>query len=260
MIYSNEFIKKLTQFGLNSYEAKIWIALLSQGVSTAGELSDIANVPRSRSYDVLESLEKKGFIMQKIGKPIKYVSLPPEEVLDRVKKQITEQAQKQAEQMDELKGSEMLNQLNTLHTEGVELVEPADLSGSLRSRGSIYNQIVLAIKEAEEEILLMTTANEFTHILQYAHTELEHAHKRGVIIHVIIHGSLQEKPSFIQIHQTQEVHARFIVVDKKQLIFMLLPEDKIHTAYDVGIWINTPYFSQALADVFEMAFPKLKNV
>ncbi|RJQ17958.1 hypothetical protein C4573_00830, partial [Candidatus Woesearchaeota archaeon] len=57
MIVQQDFVKKLKDFGLNSYEVKIWTALLSRGVSTAGELSDIANVPRSRSYDVLESLE-----------------------------------------------------------------------------------------------------------------------------------------------------------------------------------------------------------
>jgi len=66
MIVGKEFLTKLKDFGINSYEAKIWTALLSRGVSTAGELSDIANVPRSRSYDVLESLEKKGFVIMKI--------------------------------------------------------------------------------------------------------------------------------------------------------------------------------------------------
>ena len=72
MIVKDEFLNKLRRFfGLNLYEVKIWTALLSRGVSTAGELSDIGNVPRSRAYDVLESLEKKGFIIMKIDKPIK---------------------------------------------------------------------------------------------------------------------------------------------------------------------------------------------
>ena len=62
MIVDQDFLNKIKDFGLNSYEAKLWVALLSRGVSTAGELSDIASVPRSRTYDVLESLEKKGFI------------------------------------------------------------------------------------------------------------------------------------------------------------------------------------------------------
>lgn len=89
MIVKEEFLSKLRRyFGLNLYEVKIWTALLSRGVSTAGELSDIANVPRSRSYDVLESLEKKGFVVMKVGKPIKYLAVSPKEVVERVKKNL----------------------------------------------------------------------------------------------------------------------------------------------------------------------------
>ena len=87
MIVKDELLSKLRRyFDLNLYEVKLWVSLLSRGVSTAGELSDIADVPRSRSYDVLESLEKKGFVVMKLGKPIKYIAIPPGEVVDRVKK------------------------------------------------------------------------------------------------------------------------------------------------------------------------------
>ena len=85
-----ETIKKVRLFGLNTYESKLWTALLSRGISTAGELSDIANVPRSRSYDVLESLEKKGFVATKYEKPIKYLAIPPKGVLENIKKRIGE--------------------------------------------------------------------------------------------------------------------------------------------------------------------------
>ena len=89
MIVKDDFIKKLKNaFDLNIYEVKIWTALLSKGVSSAGELSDISNVPRSRSYDILESLEKKGFVIMKLGKPIKYITVDPKEVLERVKKNV----------------------------------------------------------------------------------------------------------------------------------------------------------------------------
>jgi len=86
MIVEKKILSKLKDFGLNSYESKVWVALLSRGVSTAGELSDIANVPRSRSYDVLESLEKKGFVVMKLGKPIKYIAVPPPEAIERLKR------------------------------------------------------------------------------------------------------------------------------------------------------------------------------
>ena len=63
MIVGEQFLSKLKHFGLNSYQAKLWTALLSRGVATAGELSDISNVPRSRAYDVLQSLAEKGFVV-----------------------------------------------------------------------------------------------------------------------------------------------------------------------------------------------------
>ena len=45
MIVQEEFLKKLrSAFELNIYEVKIWTALLSRGLATAGELSDISNV------------------------------------------------------------------------------------------------------------------------------------------------------------------------------------------------------------------------
>ena len=108
MIIQKDFLNKLKDFGLNSYESKLWIALLSRGVSTAGELSDISNVPRSRAYDVLESLEKKGFIIVKVGKPIKYLAVTPNEVVERVKKKVLEEAEQRNQVLSQLKDSEVL--------------------------------------------------------------------------------------------------------------------------------------------------------
>src|SRR5512137_2250610 len=149
MIVKDEFLSKLRRyFGLNLYEVKIWSALLSRGVATAGELSDIANVPRSRSYDVLESLEKKGFVVMKLGKPIKYIAIPPSEVVERVKTNMKIEADEKIKRLEELKDNELLEELNTLHTQGVELVEPTELSGSLRGRHNLYNHIELTIRNA----------------------------------------------------------------------------------------------------------------
>jgi len=64
MIVKEEFLSRLRRyFGLNLYEVKIWTALLSRGIAAASQLAEISGVPRSRCYDVLESLEKKGFII-----------------------------------------------------------------------------------------------------------------------------------------------------------------------------------------------------
>ena len=60
---SQQTLDALKGIGLNLYERKLYASLLARGTSTAGELSEMATVPRSRSYDVLESLADKGFVV-----------------------------------------------------------------------------------------------------------------------------------------------------------------------------------------------------
>ena len=86
MLASQKVFDSLKGIGLNLYERKLWVALLARGTSTAGELSSMANVPRSRSYDILQSLAEKGFVVVQTAKPLKYVAIAPEEALERAKK------------------------------------------------------------------------------------------------------------------------------------------------------------------------------
>ena len=56
------------------------------------------------------------------------------------------------------------------------------------------------------------------------------------------------------------VKARFIIVDNKELIFMILDDSEVHPTYDVGIWVNTPFFASALGSLFESAWKNMKPV
>ena len=243
---------------------KIWAALLSRGVSTAGELSDIANVPRSRSYDVLESLEKKGFVIMKLGKPIKYIAVPPSEVLERVKKNMKIEADERVKRLEDLKNTEILGELNTLHTQGVELVEPADLSGSLRGRHNLYNHLELTIRNAEETVTLMTTSQGLMRKVEGLKPTLEQVKKRGVKIRIAAPLTKETRNAVKEIQDIADVRhtnskARFCIVDGKEIIFMVLDDSEVHPTYDVGIWVNTPFFAKALEELFDLAWKNMKT-
>ena len=266
MIMQKDFIDKLKVFGLNSYEAKIWVALLSRGVSSAGELSDISNVPRSRSYDILESLEKKGFIVMKIGKPIKYIAVPPEEVLERVKNRLKEEAQQQSKSLDNLKESELLGELSSLHNTGVELIEPTDLTASFRGRNKVYEQMLLMLKEAEEEFCLITTEQGLISKYDFLGRAFKKASERGVKIKIAAPFSNQHKDiladlsEYCELRTITSVRARFAIADSTQVTFLLFDDDQIHPSYDVGIWANTPFFAQALSGLFHEAWKNLEVI
>jgi len=265
MIVKEEFLSRLRRyFSLNLYEVKIWTALLSRGVSTAGELSDIANVPRSRSYDVLESLEKKGFVVMKLGKPIKYLAVPPKEVMERVKKNVNEAAKEQIKKLDELKKTEVVNELNTLHSQGIELVEPADLSGSLKGRHNLYNHLELTIKNAEESVDIMTTTQGLMRKIEGFKPTFEKLKKRGVKIRIAAPltketvSAVKEMAGVSEIRNS-DTKARFVIVDGKEIIFMIMDDSEVHPTYDVGIWVNSPFFSSALSTLFGSAWKTMKS-
>lgn len=262
MIIQKEFLNKLKDFGLNMYESKLWTALLSRSISTAGELSDIANVPRSRSYDVLESLERKGFIITKLGKPIKYIAVPPSEVLERVKKRIQEESDTQSRILESIKGTDVLEELNLLHTKGIEMVEPTDLTGTIRGRTNILNQLETMIKTAQKSILLVTTDEGITRKAEHLLTSFQKAKHKGVTITIISPSTkkgseaLEALAKISILKQAPSLQARFCIIDSKEILFMMLPDKGTHPTYDVGIWINSPYFSKTLQDLTLKSLPK----
>ena len=264
MIVKEEFLSKLRRyFALNLYEVKIWTALLSRGVATAGELSDIANVPRSRSYDVLESLERKGFVVMKLGKPIKYIAVPPAEVLERVKKNMKEEADERVKRLEQLKTTDVLTELNVLHTQGIEMVEPADLAGSLRGRHNLYNHLELTIRNAEKSVTIMTTSQGFLRKVEGLKPVFEKLRKKGVKVRIAAPMTKETKDSLKEVSEVAEVRhtdskARFCIVDSKDLIFMILDDKEVHPTYDVGIWVNTPFFAGAMENLFDQAWKNMK--
>ncbi|MEK6886864.1 MAG: helix-turn-helix domain-containing protein [Nanoarchaeota archaeon] len=265
MVVKDDFLAKLRRyFNLNLYEVKIWTALLSRGVSTAGELSDIANVPRSRSYDVLESLEKKGFAITKLGKPIKYVAVAPEEVLERVKKNVSEESKQNILRLEELKGTDVLDELSALHTQGVELIDPTDLSGSLKGRHNLYNHLELVIKNAEKSVTIMTTAQGLMRKVEGMKPVFEKLKRKGVKVRIAAPFTKENAAAVKDISSVAEIKnssgkARFTIVDGKQMVFMVLDDEEVHPTYDVGIWINSPFFSSAVEELFDLSWKGMKT-
>jgi HTH-type transcriptional regulator, sugar sensing transcriptional regulator len=252
MIVEKKFLTKLKDFGLNSYESKVWAALLSRGVSTAGELSDIANVPRSRSYDVLESLEKKGFVVMKLGKPIKYLAVPPTEAIDRVKKRIKTQADEDEKQLEELKTSEILQELSLLHTQGIETQDPADMTGSIKGRENIYDHLEYQIKNAKEKVTIATTEEGLIRKTGALLKQIKKAKERGVEITIAAPFSEKnrqaqsEMEGFVKLKNTKNTNARFCVVDGNQITVMLSNEKEIHPTYDLAVWMQSPVLAKTL--------------
>ncbi len=261
MVLREDFLSRLRKlFGLNLYEVKVWTALLSRGISTAGELSDISGVPRSRTYDILESLEKKGFVVMKLGKPIKFIALKPEEVVERAKKNFFVEAKEKSKQLDEIKKSDVMKQLTELYMKGVKYVEPSDISAAVRGRHNIHNHLDMLLNNATKSITIVTTERGLSRKIEALRPTLEKLSKKGVKIRIAApitpynYKIAKEISKFAEVRHMKDFKARFTIIDNKHVLMMLMDDEEIHPNYDVGVWVNTEFLAGAMKKMFEQAW------
>ncbi len=256
MIMKDDFLKKLrAAFDLNIYEVKIWTSLLSRGLATAGELSDISNVPRSRSYDVLESLEKKGFVIMKLGKPIRYIAVKPEDIIKRIKDNIAVDAESKIGFLNDVKKENIFSELELLYKQGIQKIDPYSITGSIRGRDNMYSHIKAMLERAEKSVIIQTTKEGFLRKAKRFKSTLKKLNEKGIKVRIAapINEEMIKKSeinTLAQIKPVNSVSARFVIIDENEMLFTVSDDKTVHESYDTGVWVNTPFFTKAMVKMF----------
>ncbi|MDY6788643.1 MAG: helix-turn-helix domain-containing protein [Candidatus Nanohaloarchaea archaeon] len=271
MVVSQETLDTLEDLGLNMYERKLYSALISRGVSTAGELSEMTGVPRSRSYDVLESLAEKGFTIIKPSKPMQYVAVPPKEALENTKKLHKKDLEEKLNRVERLKNTEAVTELEQLYDQGVERVDPADMSGAIKGKYNVHKQVDNMLKSAENSIKFMTTEEGLTEIAENHMNALKGVHDSGVDIRILAPVTEENKRDADLIKNVAEVkdlsegdlperpEGRFVIIDDEKLSLSLTHDDA-HPTQKTIFWSESDHAaSNAVGPMFEMAWERSKS-
>ena len=258
MIIKPELVKRIKEyFNLNIYETKVWLALLSKGIASAGEIAELSSVPRSRTYDVLESLEKRGFSIVKIGKPVKYLAVKPTEVIEKMKSKTMYDAQEKIKSLSNLKETSEYVELEALHNTGISPIKPHEITGSLRGRSNILSRTRELLENAQKEVLICTSVLDFEDKSRVLLPAIEKLNKNNVKIKIALSG---EDERIKKINAKLPVKARKIetptkvfIADKSEVLFMISPE---HAEEEMAIWLQSPFFTQSLTQIIDT---NLKN-
>lgn len=256
MIVAQELIGRIKdRFNLNLYETKVWLALLSKGMASVGEVATISRVPRSRAYDVLESLEKKGFAITRMGKPIKYLGVKPQIILERIKKDIRKDAEEKVKDLAKVRGSEEFSKLDELYKQGINPVKKEEISASLKGKSNISNFLKEIINNTKKEIIICTTADEIKFKLKLFTQTLSILKKSNVKIKMVLSGNNElikelEKKFEIKIRKI-EIDAKFFIIDRREVLFYISKKEVGND--DIAIWLNSDFFVEAFTSLFEKA-------
>ncbi len=254
MIIKSELVHRIKEyFDLNIYETKVWMALLSKGVVSAGETAELSGVPRSRTYDVLESLAKRGFCMVKVGKPLQYVAVDPKMVIEKMKLNVMNDAQEKIKRLSTLRDTPEYNELDQIHKSGLVPIKAEDLSGHIKGRQNILTRIKEIFENAEKEIIISTSVADFENKSRVLLPVIENLIKKNLKLKIALSGEEERIKRFntkynLKIKKTDN-ESRFFMGDKKEILFMINPESI--DAEDTGIWLNSPYFAGVFGDMLD---------
>jgi sugar-specific transcriptional regulator TrmB len=254
MIAQKDLINKLKDyFDLNVYETKVWLALLSKGIAAAGEVADISGVPRSRTYDVLESLEKKGFALTKLGKPVKYIGVKPAVVVEKLKNNVKKEAEERIITFSTIGETKEFSQLEELYLTGLNPAKREDLSSSLKGKFNISAQIRESLQNAKKEVIICTTASDISSKLKLFSQTFGNLQKADIKIKIALSGeekiiSELSKKLNLKIKKVG-LDAKFFIIDRAEVLFYVSKGGE----EDIAVWINSPFFAEAFASLFENA-------
>ncbi len=254
MIVKQELVKKIKDyFGLNVYETKVWLALISKGIASAGEIADISGVPRSRTYDVLESLEKREFAIVKLGKPVKYMGVKPKVILEKLKNNTLKEADDKIKELSRVKDTEEFIQLEELFKQGITPVKRENISASIKGKANISNHIREIIQNAKEEVIICTDAEEINSKSRLFNQTFERLKDSKIKVKSALHGDekiiAQLNKKFGIKFNKINIKAKFFIIDRREILFYI---NKFGDE-EIAIWLNSDFFADAFASLFERA-------
>lgn len=159
----------LQQLGSKEYEAKCFVALSRRQRGTAKDISEISDVPRTRVYDAIRVLEKRGLVEVQHSNPQQFRAVPIEEAVELLREEYDSRA------------SELTQVLKSLDPVDAERDEPITHEvWSISSPATIENRTKELVTGAEEEIVFVIGRDEaFTDDIAH---QLEEAKDAGITV------------------------------------------------------------------------------
>lgn len=245
MSISDKTRKSLEKIGLTSYEIRTYSALLKSGELTASDLSQKSGVPYSKIYEVLGTLEEKGWIGSDDSRPTKYFAKSPTTGIETTKQKIDYDFKENQ--------NIIMNELIPLYEKSGTSERPDIwvLSGVVNIAAKILemietckNEVLIAIPEAGQELV------------RQALPKIRSLHDKGVKITVLTSEKM-DKDALKSIQRIATVKIKSglfgggIISDKRYVVIVLGPEVGNSSAEMVAIWADHPGLAGLASQYFE---------
>lgn len=209
-----KLVEKLKEIGFNSYEAKVYIALLKKFPATGYEVAKLADIPQSRTYDTLKTLHLKNVVVAANTNPVTYVPVKPKQILNSYKKKVD-------------------SAINYLEKHLPEVKKDYNYPiVTITEKQKIQEKIIETIKNAKYEIYLEIWSQDF----KIFEKDLLEAYNRNVEIRIVGYDNFQTRFGMIFEH----AFAKDIEISLGGRMIALVVDDEESIMGKISSFTNMP--------------------
>jgi sugar-specific transcriptional regulator TrmB len=248
----NEAVQILNCLGLNCSHARVYLAIVKNGVSTAKEISKYSGVNRQEIYRIMPKLQKLGLAEKIISTPTKWKAIPLQDGLSfLLERRKTETSELQ------IKSIKIIN--NFMENNGVER-QKEEFQFVMLEKGAARRWLLKTLEGTQTSNDIICTVKNFNDILYFLSDFFKKAMKRGVKFRLVLYKNENEKamlnvdeefkntPNFRVRYITGTPSASMGVHDKKKAIISTTPKDPDEAP---SLCSNNPVFVATLDNYFE---------
>ena len=181
---ADDFEIYLREMGLSEYESRAYLAVLQSGMTTAKEISEAADIPQSRVYDILDGLETKGFVTVQPGRPKKFGPIEPELAVsqyvqlkrEHLEEEISHSKKVGDQFLEELDGKQFRYRQN----------DELDVFWSYKGKNYILKQFGQYCQSSADEIRMITTGDSLERMIGHHKEILKNRAEHGVEIRIVV--------------------------------------------------------------------------
>ena len=257
---SSGLMEYLKQAGLTTYESQAYLALLSERMMTAEEISEKTSVPITRVYGTLEQLMQKGFAKIVQGRPKRFHAVSPDHAKREYVTHLRENFEAELLTIDETL-RQLQGQVEPMYVESHLQVKAEELLEPLADLRVMERRTIDYVNAAVGEVLISTALFSW---LPKVKATLRDAARRGVKVKVLMQlGDTQMKSHLselsklgVQVRESPDPWhpVRGTVVDVKDLVFVIWAAEEAERHWNPIVYTPSHTKNPGLIRIFRESF------
>ncbi|WP_247000652.1 TrmB family transcriptional regulator [Halosolutus gelatinilyticus] len=231
-------VQFLESLGLTEYEARCFVALSRVPMATASQIANLSDVPRSRVYDAVDRLHRRGLVDVQQSEPRKYRAISSDAALESLKERYEASLDAAAEALSNLHRSKELEEKGAWAIADHEHVTDRIRSFLDEATDEVY-VLVVADEAVDREFKadLASVTDGVTTLIEVPSRESKAELDDAVPAADVVVTDLADDPAMIE----EKRLGRIIMVDRRSVLLGALTIGPRPGRYDeTAIWASGP--------------------